>query len=155
MKLPYTEMKFYPKVKSQTGLSSLRVSCKHALRTHGIWAFYHFLNKTGCQKNSALVPWGQMMLFILMCFQVAEIHLFICKCLKSSIFQEKQCYISNTLLILKAFLTSNDLFILKIICRRKFYKIFYHPTKILNLTFLSLFLFFKDTLSYTTINRVQ
>ena len=31
MKLPYIKVKFYPKVKSQTGLSSLRVSCK---RTH-------------------------------------------------------------------------------------------------------------------------
>ena len=31
MKWPYTEVKFYPKVKSQTGLSSLRVSCKCAL----------------------------------------------------------------------------------------------------------------------------
>ena len=28
MKLPYTKVKFYPEVKSQTGLSSLRVSCK-------------------------------------------------------------------------------------------------------------------------------
>ena len=32
MKLPYTEVKFYHEVKSQTGLSSLRVSCKCALR---------------------------------------------------------------------------------------------------------------------------
>ena len=42
MKLPHTEVKFYPKVKSQTGLSSIRVSCKHALT----WTFYslkHFL----------------------------------------------------------------------------------------------------------------
>ena len=31
MKLPYTEVKFYPEVKSQTGLSSLRVSRKRAL----------------------------------------------------------------------------------------------------------------------------
>ena len=31
MKLPYTEVKRYPEVKSQTGLSSLRVSCKRAL----------------------------------------------------------------------------------------------------------------------------
>ena len=31
MKLPHTEVKFYPEVKSQTGLSSLRVSCKGAL----------------------------------------------------------------------------------------------------------------------------
>ena len=31
MKLPHTEVKFHPKVKSQTGLSSLRVSCKHPL----------------------------------------------------------------------------------------------------------------------------
>ena len=31
MKLPCTEVKFYPEVKSQTGLSSLQVSCKCAL----------------------------------------------------------------------------------------------------------------------------
>ena len=31
MKLPHTEVKFYPEVKSQTGLISLRVSCKRAL----------------------------------------------------------------------------------------------------------------------------
>ena len=31
MKLPHTEVKFYPEVKCQTGLSSLRVSCKRAL----------------------------------------------------------------------------------------------------------------------------
>ena len=31
MKLTHTEMKFYPEGKSQTGLSSLRVSCKRAL----------------------------------------------------------------------------------------------------------------------------
>ena len=31
MKLPQTEVKSYPEVKSQTGLSSLRVSCKRAL----------------------------------------------------------------------------------------------------------------------------
>ena len=32
MKLPYTNVKFYPEVKCQTGLSSLRVLCKRALR---------------------------------------------------------------------------------------------------------------------------
>ena len=32
VKLPHTEVKFYPEVKSQTGLSSLRVSCKRAIR---------------------------------------------------------------------------------------------------------------------------
>ena len=31
MKLPHTKVKFYPEVKSQTGLSSLWVSCKRAL----------------------------------------------------------------------------------------------------------------------------
>ena len=31
MKLPHNEVKFYPKVKSQTGLSSLWVSCKCAI----------------------------------------------------------------------------------------------------------------------------
>ena len=30
-KLPHTEVKFYSEVKSQTGLSSLRVSCKHVI----------------------------------------------------------------------------------------------------------------------------
>ena len=32
IKLPYSKVKFYTKVKSQTGLSSLWVSCKRALR---------------------------------------------------------------------------------------------------------------------------
>ena len=32
MRLPHTEVKFYPEVKSQTGLSSLRMSCKRAPR---------------------------------------------------------------------------------------------------------------------------
>ena len=32
MKFPHIKVKFYPKVKSQTGLSSLWVSCKRALR---------------------------------------------------------------------------------------------------------------------------
>ena len=32
MKLPYMEVKFYPEVKSQTGLSSLWVSCKFTLK---------------------------------------------------------------------------------------------------------------------------
>ena len=32
MKLSHTEVKFYPEVKSQTGLTSLRVSCKGAHR---------------------------------------------------------------------------------------------------------------------------
>ena len=32
MKLPHTKVKFYPEMKSQTGLSSLRVSCERALR---------------------------------------------------------------------------------------------------------------------------
>ena len=36
MKLPHTEVKFYPEVKSQTGLSSLRVSCKRAHSLTGI-----------------------------------------------------------------------------------------------------------------------
>ena len=34
MKLPHTEVKFYPEVKSQSSLSSLRVSCKRALNSH-------------------------------------------------------------------------------------------------------------------------
>ena len=38
MKLPHTEVKFYPVEKSQTGLSSLWVSCKRALKQ----GFIHF-----------------------------------------------------------------------------------------------------------------
>ena len=34
MKLPHTEVKFYSEVKSQTGLSSLRVSCKRVLKSY-------------------------------------------------------------------------------------------------------------------------
>ena len=47
MKLPYIEVKFYPKVKSQTGLSSRRVSCKRALS-------YAFL-KQYCAKFMLMV----------------------------------------------------------------------------------------------------
>ena len=43
MKLPYTEVKFHPEVKSQTDLSSLRVSCKRALncRCACCWCSVH------------------------------------------------------------------------------------------------------------------
>ena len=37
MKLSHTEVKFYPEVKSQTGLSSLRASCKRALSLYKLW----------------------------------------------------------------------------------------------------------------------
>ena len=40
MKSPHTEVKFYPEVKSQTGLSSLRVSCKRALRRKSSGAIF-------------------------------------------------------------------------------------------------------------------
>ena len=46
MKLPHTKVKFYPEVKSQTGLSSLRVSCKRALRNNRKWKhvpYIHFV----------------------------------------------------------------------------------------------------------------
>ena len=39
MKLPHTEVKFYPQAKSQTGLSSLRVSCKRAVNSR--WNYSH------------------------------------------------------------------------------------------------------------------
>ena len=39
MKLPQTEVKFYPEVKSQTGLSSLRVSCKRPLKSESLYIF--------------------------------------------------------------------------------------------------------------------
>ena len=48
MKLPHTEVKFYPEVKSQTGLSSLRVACKRALSFYRVFCytleiFYKFI----------------------------------------------------------------------------------------------------------------
>ena len=45
MNLPHTEVKFYPEVKSQTGLSSLRVSCKRTHRyrkTQFMFLIYNF-----------------------------------------------------------------------------------------------------------------
>ena len=52
MKLPYTEVKFYPEVKSQTGLSSLRVSCKRALI---------FVPSTVCGESGSFtsILWGK------------------------------------------------------------------------------------------------
>ena len=44
IKLPYTEVKFYPEVKSQASLSSLRVSCKRAQNAHQHW-WHHLFNK--------------------------------------------------------------------------------------------------------------
>ena len=40
MKLPYPEVKFYPEVKSQTSLSSLRVSCNRARSLLDIISIY-------------------------------------------------------------------------------------------------------------------
>ena len=37
MKLPQTEVKFYPEVKSQTGLSLLRASCKRTLNKEHVF----------------------------------------------------------------------------------------------------------------------
>ena len=48
MKLPHTEVKFYPEVKSQTGLSLLRVSCKCALRV------FIFIRYVGQQHDKIL-----------------------------------------------------------------------------------------------------
>ena len=45
-KLPYTEVKFYSEVKSQTGLSSLRVSCKRALNLY---------ERCGCSLESSVI----------------------------------------------------------------------------------------------------
>ena len=61
MKLPHTKVKFYPEVKSQTGLSSLRVSCKRDLiyfrgfyiNFGTFWSFFkHF--KAICLPESSL-----------------------------------------------------------------------------------------------------
>ena len=48
MKLHHTEVKFYPEVKSQTSLSLLQVSCKHALRV------FIFIRYVGQQHDKIL-----------------------------------------------------------------------------------------------------
>ena len=58
MKLPDTEVKFYPEVKSQTGLCSLQVSCKRA-PLYGCFCIQHnekknttvFTNNNGFLSN--------------------------------------------------------------------------------------------------------
>ena len=83
-----------------------------------------------------------IVLFMLMCFQVCrDMHrnLYF---LKSGIFQEKECYISTIILILKIFLAPINFFIPKIISRKRFYKIFYHSSKTLDATCLFLSFFF-------------
>ena len=48
MKLPYTEMKIYPNVKCQNGLSSLWVSCKRALSCIEVPNLIVFCSKQYC-----------------------------------------------------------------------------------------------------------
>ena len=43
MKLPYSEVKFYPDMKPQTGLSLLRVSCKRAVTKHNAFFFFFYV----------------------------------------------------------------------------------------------------------------
>ena len=52
MKLPYTEVKFYTEVKSQTGLSSLRVSCKRAPRKHLASLLFEHVLLFKCMRNA-------------------------------------------------------------------------------------------------------
>ena len=57
MKLPYTKMKFHPEVKSQTRLSSLRVSCKRALNQRTLSSLLNeiisfLLNQTNNDSSS-------------------------------------------------------------------------------------------------------
>ena len=46
MKLPYTEAKFCPEIKSQAGLSSLRVSCKCAISLLNLFNHIYLNSKT-------------------------------------------------------------------------------------------------------------
>ena len=57
MKLLYTEMKFYPEVKSETSLSSLRVSCKCALLLSNCWHNILKLCKILVNFDSPEVRW--------------------------------------------------------------------------------------------------
>ena len=53
MKLPYTEVILYPEVKSQTSLSSLQVSCKHAVSDKIRSSHPEAFCKKGVQSNFA------------------------------------------------------------------------------------------------------
>ena len=89
---------------------------------------------------------------MLMCFQVAEICLVIC--LKSSIFQEKQCYISTNLLILKEFSTPNDFFILKItFAEKNLQNILSSHQNFGRYTFYLSFSFFKDQFCFGMVKQ--
>ena len=50
MKLPHTQVKFYREMKSQTGLSSLRVSCKRALRRRNLKWWIERAKHLLCEK---------------------------------------------------------------------------------------------------------
>ena len=74
MKLPHTEVKFYPEVKSQTGLSSLRISCKRALKQI-LFTLLFIAGKMKCisfqawsEKNG---PLSRPILFVCACTDVS------------------------------------------------------------------------------------
>ena len=59
MKLPHTEVKFYPEVKSQTSLSSLRLSYKRA-RLHDTWSECDaYVEKYPDVKRHTTTTWGK------------------------------------------------------------------------------------------------
>ena len=62
MKLSYTEVKFYPEVKSQTGLSLIRVLCTsalHQIRKIDSWIIYNIC-KTSTTRKCYVIPHAQI-----------------------------------------------------------------------------------------------
>ena len=116
--------------------------------SRNIWnlSFGAFLSRTRCQKYSAWFPRVPVTFFMLKCFQVAEIHL-------NLIVSKKWYFSGETMLYFHQFTDFErhfDFFILKIICRRKFYKIFYYSTKILYVIF---YLYFHFSKIYFAVQR--
>ena len=106
------------------------------------------MNKTGCQKYGALVPTDSLPLFILKCFQIAEIrvHLIVSYLSYSVVFFRRNSVTFQPVYwFWKIFWLQMIYLSWKLSAEGNFTcKIFYQPTKTLYLTFSSLFPFFED-----------
>ena len=106
------------------------------------------MNKTGCQKYGALVPTDSLPLFILKCFQIAEIrvHLIVSYLSYSVVFFRRNSVTFQPVYwFWKIFWLQMIYLSWKLSAEGNFTcKIFYQPTKTLYLTFSSLFSFFED-----------
>ena len=82
MKLPYTEVILYPEVKSQTSLSSLQVSCKHALSDKIRSSHPEAFCKKGVHSNFAkfkVKHMCQSLLHVRLVCDIYYAHAYLCR----------------------------------------------------------------------------